>query len=112
MFAREASPDYHERVLTICTSAGFTPGICHEVRHWPSVVSLVGQGLGVALVPAAVRRVAVEHEVAFVPLDAQGVQSQANCVWRVGDDNSALQAFLDDVRKAVKAGASRANRRS
>ena len=105
MFAREASPDYHERVLTICSSAGFTPDIVHEVRHWPSVVTLVARGLGVALVPQAVRGAATEHEARFVPLDAQSVQSLAYCVWRADDDSAAVRMFVDQVRGAAKAGA-------
>ena len=50
--SRSVSPDYHERILSICTEAGFYPEIRYELRHWLSVVSLVSQGMGVALVPA------------------------------------------------------------
>lgn len=102
MFAREASPDYYERVLTICTSVGFVPNICHEVRHWPSVAMLVARGLGVALVPEAVRRAATGQKVVFVPLDAQLVQSQVYCVWQGDDGNAALRAFLDSIHGAAK----------
>ncbi len=101
MFAREASPDYHERVLTICTSAGFSPDIRHEVRHWPSVVTLVARGLGVALVPEAVRHASVGKEAVFVHLTVARVLSQANCVWRAGDHSAALKAFLDEARTAA-----------
>ncbi|WP_372660732.1 LysR family transcriptional regulator, partial [Hydrogenophaga sp.] len=57
--AREVSPDYHERILTMCTEAGFPPEIRYELRHWLSVVSLVSQGLGVALVPQALAQSAM-----------------------------------------------------
>lgn len=97
MFSRDASPDYHERVLTICTGAGFTPNVLHEVRHWLSVVSLVAQGFGVALVPDAVRRAAISGAV-FVPLKAVTVRSQAYCVWRKTDGNPVLKSFLEDIR--------------
>jgi len=97
MFSRAASPDYHERVLSICTAAGFSPDIRHEVRHWLSVVSLVAQGFGVALVPEAVRRAAIAG-AAFVPLKAVAVQSQVHCLWRQVDGNAALLALLDDIR--------------
>lgn len=96
MFSREASPDYHERVLNICTGAGFVPDIRHEVRHWLSVVSLVAQGFGVALVPQAVRQAAIAGAV-FVPLKSVAVRSQAYCVWRKADDNPALKALLADI---------------
>lgn len=100
MFSREASPDYHERVLAICTSAGFSPEIRHEVRHWVSVVSMVAQGVGVALVPQAVQRADIAG-VCFVPLQSVRVRSQAYGVWRHQDDNPALALFLKELKPAA-----------
>lgn len=97
MFARSASPDYYERILAICTDAGLYPEVRHEVRHWLSVVSLVSQGLGVALVPAALRHSALAG-VAFVPLAAGVAHSQAYCIWKTAHDNAALTAFLEVTR--------------
>ena len=100
MFSREASPDYHERVLAICTGAGFSPEIRHEVRHWISVVSLVAQGVGVSLVPQAVQRADIAG-VCFVPLQSVHVRSQAYGVWRHQDDNPALALFLKELEPAA-----------
>jgi DNA-binding transcriptional LysR family regulator len=69
----------------------------HEVRHWLSVVSLVSQGLGVALVPAALRHSALGGAV-FVPLDAGVAHSQSYCIWKTANDNAALTAFLELTR--------------
>ncbi|MBC5768642.1 LysR substrate-binding domain-containing protein [Ramlibacter albus] len=97
MFSREASPDYYERVLAICSDAGFYPEVRHEVRHWLSVVSLVAQGLGVALVPQALKDSAIPGAV-FVPLDKVTARSEVFCAWRTADDSAALDAFLKQVR--------------
>lgn len=103
MFARSVSPDYFERVLSICTDAGFHPEVLHEVRHWLSVVSLVSQGLGVALVPDALRRSGIAG-AAFVPLAGGGPPSQAWCVWPPGGEGGvARDAFVDAVRSAASA---------
>lgn len=103
MFARSVSPDYFERVLSICTDAGFLPEVLHEVRHWLSVVSLVSQGLGVALVPDPLRRAGLAG-AAFVPLAGGGPPSQAWCVWSPdGEADSARDAFVDTVRDAALA---------
>lgn len=102
MFSRAASPDYYERVLTLCTSAGFYPDVRHEARHWLSVVSLVAQGLGVALVPRALAGSRLPG-AAFVALDGATVPSQTLCVWRSDNDSAALQGFLAAVRGAVSA---------
>lgn len=97
MFSRTASPDYYERVLAICSDAGFYPEVRHEVRHWLSVVSLVAQGLGVALVPQALKHSAVPGAV-FVPIEKTQARSEVFCVWRTADDSAALDAFLQQVR--------------
>lgn len=73
-FARAASPSYYETVLSLCVTAGFTPLVRHEVRHWLSVAALVSQGLGVAIVPACLSRsglagtrfIGFEHEARSV----------------------------------------------
>lgn len=101
MFSREASPDYYERVLAICSDAGFYPEVRHEVRHWLSVVSMVAQGLGVALVPAALEASGIPG-AAFVPIEASAARSEAFCVWRSADDNAGLQSFLGAVREAAR----------
>jgi DNA-binding transcriptional LysR family regulator len=97
LFSRNASPDYHERILGICAGAGFNPEVRHEVRHWLSVVSLVGQGMGVALVPSALRRTALRGAV-FRPLEEEVARSDTFCVWRDGPENAVVQGFLRAVR--------------
>lgn len=93
MFASQVSPDYHERILSICTNAGFIPNIQYEVRHWLSVASLVSQGLGVALVPAALARAGIQG-IAFVPLENSTIRSPTYCIWRNDDSNTSLHRFI------------------
>lgn len=100
MVARAVSPDYHERILALCTEAGFHPEIRYELRHWLSVVSLVSQGLGVALVPEGLRRSALPG-TAFVPLDTTGVPYETYCLWKTSRDDTALRAFVGAVQAAL-----------
>lgn len=100
--SRAVSPDYHERILAICTEAGFYPEIRYELRHWLSVVSLVSQGMGVALVPAALRQSAMAG-AAFVPLDAATTPYETHCLWKTARDHQALAAFVTAVRAIAPA---------
>ena len=93
MFARNSSPDYHERILSICADAGFRPELRHEARHWLAVVSLVSQGLGVALVPEAMRRSALQGAV-FRPLDRVTARSESYGVWRRKSVNVLAELLL------------------
>lgn len=101
MVSRAVSPDYHDRFLGLCADAGFSPEIRYELRHWLSVVSLVSQGLGVALVPAALRRVGLPGAV-FVSLNADTPPYETHCLWRTGRDQAALGAFLAIVRASAQ----------
>ena len=94
--SRAVSPDYHERILGICTDAGFHPEIRYELRHWLSVVSLVSQGMGVALVPAALGRSAMAGTV-FIPLDRATTPYDTHCLWKTARDNPALALFIQAV---------------
>ncbi len=99
--SRAVSPDYHERILGLCADAGFSPEIRFELRHWLSVVSIVSQGLGCALVPAALQQAGLPGAV-FVPLDVNTPPYETHCLWKTDRDQAALGAFLGAVREAAR----------
>ena len=85
-------PTLREAIETCFAREGLRPQIRLEVQLQQSIVSLVGEGLGVALVPASLRRLGVPG-VAFVALkDAPRVQQVV--FWRVGNANPALPHLI------------------
>lgn len=100
--SRAVSPDYHERILALCADAGFYPELRHELRHWLSVVSLVAQGMGVALVPAALEKSGMAGAV-FVPLLDAGLPYDTHCLWKTSRNSAALAAFVEAVRTSLPA---------
>jgi DNA-binding transcriptional LysR family regulator len=98
--SKTVSPDYHERILALCAASGFDPEIRYELRHWLSVVSLVAQGMGVALVPAALQQSALAGAV-FVPLQEDAVTYETHCLWKTSRDSPALAAFVHAVRTSL-----------
>jgi DNA-binding transcriptional LysR family regulator len=95
--SRAVSPDYHEHILALCANAGFYPELRHELRHWLSVVSLVAQGMGVALVPAVLEKSGMSGAV-FVPLLDAGLPYDTHCLWKTSRSSAALAAFVEAVR--------------
>ena len=91
LFSRGASPDYYERVISLCALIGWVPLVRHEVRHWLSVIALVRKGMGVALVPRALMDSGVA-DVVFKPLPASLVRSDVHVVWR---DRHVPDALLE-----------------
>lgn len=100
MIMRSVSPEYHERILAGCAEAGFEPQLHFELRHWLSVVSVIGQGLGVGLAPAALQQAGLPG-VVFRPLASPLAPYDTHCLWRTARDLAALQAFLDTVRQVA-----------
>ncbi|NLC36010.1 MAG: LysR family transcriptional regulator, partial [Alcaligenaceae bacterium] len=88
-FARNASPSYYQLLLAICQEAGLIPKIAYEVRHWLSVVSLVSQGMGVAIVPACMATCGLP-DTAFLPFP-HTPRSETLCIWRRNDTSQILQ---------------------
>jgi DNA-binding transcriptional LysR family regulator len=93
LFSRRVSPDYYARIVAMCEAAGFTPRVRHEVRHWLSVVAMVAQGLGVAVVPAPMSRSALAGAV-FKPLAAAAPPTEVYCAWRRDEDQPARAQFV------------------
>ncbi|HEY8877759.1 MAG TPA: LysR family transcriptional regulator [Roseateles sp.] len=93
LFSRKGSPDYHARIVEICRQHGFYPRLQHEGRHWLSVVSLVSQGLGVSIVPAAFQRSGVQGAV-FKPLAESIEPSAVFAAWRKDSAAVLRESFL------------------
>jgi DNA-binding transcriptional LysR family regulator len=97
LFSRRVSPDYYAQVVDVCVEAGFYPRVRHEPRHWLSVVALVSQGVGVAIVPAPLQRAGMAG-VVFKPLEVPTTAvSTVQCVWSPGIETPAQQAFLQQI---------------
>lgn len=99
---RAVSPDYHDRILAACADAGFEPSLAFELRHWLSVVSVIAQGLGVGLVPAALQQAGLPG-VVFRPLARPLLPYDTHCLSKDGGHHPALLAFLDMVRRSSAA---------
>lgn len=93
LFSSLVSPAYHQRIYEMCLAHGFAPELRHEVRHWLSVLALVSLGQGVALVPAALRRVGLPH-VKFRPLMGVHPASEMLAMWRQAPANPLVQVLL------------------
>lgn len=67
MFSRKVSPVYFDNLIATCRASGFSPRVLHEVRSVASQIAFVSYGQGIALVPAALKKLAPDN-VVFRPL--------------------------------------------
>lgn len=67
LVSRDTTRVLHDMVVTSCRAAGFEPNVMLETQLQQTIVSLVAEGLAVALVPDSMRRVRMEG-VVYLPL--------------------------------------------
>ena len=83
-----------DKLGAACLTAGFSPRIVQEAPDTHTLVSLVGTGIGVTLLPAAARHLVLEG-VRYLPLRDVAIDVPLGMAWREDDPNPALAAFLD-----------------
>ncbi|MDT0380835.1 LysR family transcriptional regulator [Streptomyces sp. DSM 42041] len=90
-------------LATACAAAGFTPHVVHEVKEWYAVSALVGEGLGVCLLPRIVP-VPSRHAVVRVPLRGEVVPSRRllGCVRRGSAEHPLVAAGLEALRRTAR----------
>lgn len=91
---------YHAKVSHACLEAGFTPDVIEEVEHLHTMVSLVGAGMGVALVAASLRRFRPPGVVFREVHDTSGsLFIEFGMSWRAGDRSAPVRALVDTARE-------------
>lgn len=89
----EVAPTLRATILEHCRSGGFEPDIRFEVQLQQTVLSLVDEGVGVALVPASMRKAQLAG-VVFRPLvDAPLIEQVL--AWSPANRNPCLARFLE-----------------
>jgi DNA-binding transcriptional LysR family regulator len=100
MFAREIAPSNHDNVIAIFNQAGIYPRTVHAARQWLTVVAMVANGMGVAVVPSSMARSKMDG-VSFVGLAGKPTYSPAVLVWNPVSSNPAMSCFLGVADLAV-----------
>lgn len=91
-FPPQTAPALHEAVLQACREAGFDPHVRLRTHLQQTIVNLVAEGLGVALVPASISRLQLPG-VSFRPIvAAPSVEYGAS--WLAANRHPCLVAFL------------------
>ncbi|GHJ37853.1 LysR family transcriptional regulator [Streptomyces sp. TS71-3] len=95
--------DHAQRVRMLCAGAGFSPRIVHAATHWLAVWSLVGNGLGVSLVPRLAEGPAGQA-VVRVPVASENMPTRRilTCVRRGSRQNPLIDLGIRALEAAVR----------
>lgn len=102
LFVRHVAPALHDQIVSICSRAGFTPRIEHEVTEWHSVAALVAGGLGVAIAPRSVATLRWPG-LTCRSLHEVPASSALVGVWRRADGSGRVAPILDALVTAFEA---------
>ncbi len=111
IYPRSSGISIHDQILQMYAGQGFTPKIVQEAREALTIIGLVAAGLGLAIVPASLRRVQIEG-VAFLRFAGRDAHSAISLVRRYGEANSRVNNFQSLLNAHLRAaGAARATSR-
>jgi DNA-binding transcriptional LysR family regulator len=100
IIARSRSASFYDHALSVCAAAGFAPRIVQEAHELFTVLSLVGAGLGVSLVPRSAALMQLPG-VTFQELKLPEAAWNIGVAWHREAGNVVLvQRFVETVRAA------------
>lgn len=102
--ALSQGPGYAGTIIAACQDAGFFPRIAQEAGEMQSLLALVAGGGGIALVPIAMRRIAMD-DVAFIPVTHEGDEPLGYPIALITPIKSANPASISLLTVAQRIGA-------
>lgn len=91
-------PALYKQIMKVCAEQGYRPNIVNQCDRTEAALLSVGAGLGVSVLPQAMRDVFYSENVAFFPLESESAQRSYVIAWHKPILNPAVRLFVDTVR--------------
>jgi len=95
LFPRDQAPGFHDLLIDSLAGAGVAPRVIQYAPEMLTIMGLVAAGTGVSLVPASVRRLALDG-VAYRPVSG-APRSELVAITRAADDSELARAFVAEA---------------
>lgn len=92
--SREISPAVFDKVIELCSEAGFSPHIASLSSVWSSVVLMVQAGVGIAILPLNEQQFRTRHLV-FCPVKAKNAWVEFVMAWSPRRDTVIGRRFRE-----------------
>lgn len=101
-YARHHGPALWDATMAACLDAGFSPRLGQEAPRITSALGLVAAGLGIAVVPASMQRMAMDG-VAYRRLEGDAMaKAVLKLGSRRGDPSAVVRHFVNLVGRAAR----------
>lgn len=94
VFPRSRNFGFYNKVVDLCTRAGFIPNVAQEISPLESQIGLVAAEVGIAIVPSVAQKFRLT-EVEFRPLRERTAYVEFAMAWRKSNTSPAVRAFID-----------------
>jgi DNA-binding transcriptional LysR family regulator len=100
LYARQTGPGVFDAIVAACRAAGFSPNVTQEAPQMSSTINLVAAGLGVSIVPAAIRSFRAQG-VRYLPITGIAPRAPLSLAYRRFERAGTVQRFLAALRLAA-----------
>lgn len=101
-FNQKYASEYHRHVINTCNRMGFEPKIVHQSNSISSILELVSQGLGLAVVPASSIKQYPHLKLKTMAIEDIDSKTEIILVSNKKSKNSALGEFMDCIQKEYR----------
>ncbi|QQT33762.1 LysR family transcriptional regulator [Sphingobacterium multivorum] len=98
-FNQKYASEYHRLVINTCNRMGFEPKIVHQSNSMSSILELVSQGLGLAVVPSSTIKQYPHLNLKMMKLEDMDSKTEVILVSNIKSKNSALGEFIACIQK-------------
>jgi DNA-binding transcriptional LysR family regulator len=84
----------YRHIFSMCKIAGFEPNICAHASYVPSLLMMVGYGMGITLVSEPAKFF-LSDDIVFIPLDNEAAFIRILLLWGTFTTNPAVSQFTD-----------------
>ncbi|WP_333627213.1 LysR family transcriptional regulator [Sphingobacterium siyangense] len=98
-FNQKYASEYHRLVINTCNRMGFEPKIVHQSNSMSSILELVSQGLGLAVVPSSTIKQYPHLKLKIMKLEDMDSKTEVILVSNIKSKNSALGEFIACIQK-------------
>jgi DNA-binding transcriptional LysR family regulator len=100
-YSEESFPGRNQTIINACRVAGFKPSLKYQADSLVEVLTLIGAGTGVCLMPADV--VSLPHPgTVFLPIREKLEPIQFAAAWRRDDDRSIVTELVTYLKVATR----------
>jgi DNA-binding transcriptional LysR family regulator len=95
---KRIAPALHDMIVSYCLQNGVTPNVGMEINLQQSIVNLVGEGLGIAIVPRSMRNMRLSTTT-FKPLKNAPI-IEVVAVWKNDNHNPCIATFVESAEQS------------